>query len=206
MWYGYSLERTAQRDRRGWQDARDALEKCIAIDENFSECHYRLGSVYMYMDEERKALESYTKSIRMDPTKIERYPLLADLYLNLDFVDEAEMVLKAAKKFAKPGDRSLFWVHVLQSEVHNLRGAEAERITELETANLVANGEGPEAVQILFMLGATYAVANPPRREKAITNLQGFVQRACKVSKASLYPVECSQAQTLISRMGAASP
>jgi len=205
LWYGYSLDIKARKEGKGWDEARKALEKCIEIDPNYAECHHRLAEVCLRLDDERQALESYTKAIRIEPTKIDRYPALADLYLNLDFVEEADVVLKQAKQFAKPGDRSLFWVHVLSFQVQQMRGA-ANAIVELEAAKAVSAGEEPQATQILFMLGSSYAVLKPPRRAEAIANLKAFAQRACKGSKSALYPIECMQTQSLITKLGGAQP
>ena len=206
FWYGYSLEQLAKRDRKGWEDARKALEKCIEIDANHAECHYRLGNAFLYLDDERKALESYTKAIQIEPTKIDRYAGLADLYLRLDFVNEAEVVLKQAKQFAKPGERALFNVHILLGDIQRTRGAEAESISEFEAAKVVAAGEGPEATMILFILGSSYATSNPPRRAEAVANLKAFAQRACKGQKARLFETECVQSNMIITKMGGAQP
>lgn len=205
LWYGYSLDIKARKDGKGWDEARKALEKCIEIDPNYAECHHRLAEVFMRLDDERKALESYTKAIQIEPTKIDRYPALADLYLNLDFVEQADVVLKQAKQFAKPGDRSLFGVHLLSFKILHMR-KDSNAIAELEAAKAVSAGEEPQTTQVLFMLGSSYAVLNPPRRAEAIANLKAFTQRACKGSKSTSYSIECEQAQSLITKLGGAQP
>lgn len=166
----------------------------------------RFGWVHMHLDDERKALEYFTKAIRVRPTKIEHYTPLADLYLNLGFVDEAEVVLKEAVRFGKPGDKTLFWVQVLLSEVKREHGDEAGRVVALEAAKVVADTEGMESIQILFMLGSTYATIQPPRTAEAIANLKGFWVRICKRPAAANYAVECSQTRALLTKLGATVP
>ena len=103
---------------------------------------------------------------------------------------------------AKPGDRAIYGVHVLLSQVHQDRGSLPEMVTELEAAKAVVGTEGAEAIQILFNLGSTYAQLTPPRSQEAIQMLKGFSTRACKGPKAQAYKTECETAQTLVSKLG----
>jgi len=77
-----------------------------------------------------------------------------------------------------------------------------EMVVELEAAKGLANPEGPQAVEILYTLGSTYAVLNPPRKTEAIQMLKGFSSRACKGSKANTYKSQCETAQTLVTQLG----
>jgi tetratricopeptide (TPR) repeat protein len=162
--------------------------------------------VYLWTDDEQKALENYTKAIEHNPNEIRYYAALADLYIRLGYMKEAEAVLKEAKSFAKPGDKMLFGIHNLLAKVYQDRGSLPEMVTELEAAKGVAGSEGAEAVQILFSLGSTYAQLTPPRTQEAVQMLKAFSTRACKGSKASTYKTECEQSQTLISRLGGTGP
>ena len=203
---GYALEMQAKKKTISYEEAKEPYQKCIENDPNFADCYHQLANVFLWTDDEQNALANYTKAIEHLPTEIRYYPPLADLYLNLGYVNEAEQVLKEAKSFAsvnaKPGDKSLFWVHVLQSEVYNERKSVAERVTELEAAKAVAGSEGAESIQILFMLGSTYAVLEPPRTQEAVQMLKGFSTRACKGAKAAAYKTECEQAQSLVTKLG----
>lgn len=203
---GYALGRLAERKKAPWGDAQKALEQCIALDENLADCHWALHKVYLYQDEEKKALASLTAAIRHDPTKISRYATLADHYLRLGFSNEAEAVLREAKKFARPADKSLFGVHVLLAEIAQERGLTVDMITELEAAKAVASGEGLEAISILFSLGSAYAMAAPPRKAEAIANLTAFRARACTEEKRKIFPTECVMTETLIKKLGEAKP
>jgi tetratricopeptide (TPR) repeat protein len=199
---GYALEQQARKKVIGWNEAREPFENCIKNDPNFADCYEELGNVFLYTDDEQKAVENYTKAIEHDPTQIRYYPALADLYISLGFMKEAEQVLKEAKGFAKPGDKMLYGVHVLMSKVYQDRSSTAEMVSELEAAKQIAPSEGPESVTILFSLGSTYATLKPPRKEEAIQNLKGFNARACKGAKATSFKTECEQAQALVSGLG----
>src|SRR5438093_376405 len=93
------------------------------------------GAISKY--EESTALDKCRKAGENDPNQIRYYATLADLYIRLGLLSQAEAVLKEAKSFAKPGDKSLFGVHVLLSQVYQDKGSDAEMVTELEAAKAV---------------------------------------------------------------------
>ena len=199
---GFSIEKQAQRKTVPYEEAKEPYQKCIENDPNYADCYENLGTVHLYTDDEQKALENYTKAIEHDPTAIRFYAALADLYINLGYMKEAEQVLKEAKAFAKPGDRALYHIHVLLSKVFQDRSSMPEMVTELEAAKGIAGSEGSEAIEILFHLGSTYAILNPPRKAEAIQMLKGFSGRACKGNKAQSYKIQCETAQTLVTQLG----
>jgi tetratricopeptide (TPR) repeat protein len=199
---GYAIEQQAKKKTLQYEEAKEPYLKCIENDPNYADCYEQLGNVYLWTDDEQKALENYTKAIEHAPTEVRYYAALADLYIRLSMVKEAEAVLKEAKSFAKPDDKYLFGIHSLLASVHQEKGSLPEMVTELEAAKLVANPEGPESVQILWSLGSTYAKLDPPRKQEAIQMLKGFSARACKGAKAASYRTECESAQTLVASLG----
>jgi tetratricopeptide (TPR) repeat protein len=199
---GYALEMQAKKKTVSWDECKEPFQKCIEADPNFADCYSELGNAFLWTDDEQKALDNYTKAIEHNPQEIHYYATLADLYIRLGYIKEAEQVLKEAKSFAKPGNKALFRIHVLTSQIHQDRGETALMVTELEAAKAVANPEGPESVQILYMLGSTYAVLEPPRTQEAVSMLKGFNSRACKGAKAQTYRTECETTSTLVSRLG----
>jgi tetratricopeptide (TPR) repeat protein len=199
---GYALEMQAKKKISSYDEAKEPFGKCIDNDPNYAECYSELGTVELWTDDEQKALENFTKAIEHDPKQVGYYAQLADLYIRLGYMKEAEQVLQQAKSFAKAGDRDLFAIHVLLSQVLQDRGSMVEMVTELEAAKAVANPEGSEAVQILYNLGSTYAQLDPPRKQEAINLLKGFNNRACKGAKALMYKTECETTATLVVRLG----
>ena len=199
---GYALEMQAKKKTVPWEEAKEPFQKCIENDPNYAECYEHLGTVFLWTDDEQKALENYTKAIEHDPNTLTHYSYLAELYINLGYMKEAEQVLKEAKSFAKPGEKSLYGVHVLLSRIYQDRGSMPEMVTELEAAKNVAGNEGSEAVEILFNLGSTYAQLTPPRKTEAIQMLKGFSTRACKGAKAQSFKAQCETAQSLVTQLG----
>jgi tetratricopeptide (TPR) repeat protein len=200
---GYALEMQAKKKTGvSWEEAKEPLQKCIENDPNFADCYEELAGVFLQTDDEQKALDNYTKAIEHDPTEIRYYNALADLYIRLGYVKEAEQVLKEGKGFAKPGDKSLFGLHELMAQVYQDRGSLPEMATELEAAKAVAGTEGAEAVQVMWDLGSTYAKLTPPRTAEAIQMLKGFSARACKGAKAASYKSQCEGAQSLVTQLG----
>lgn len=203
---GYAIEQQARKKTLQWEEAKEPFTKCIQTDPNYAECYEELGTVFLWTDDEQKALENYNKAIEHEPNNIGYYTQLAALYLDLGFAKEAEQVLKEAKAFVKPDDKtqvkSVYGLHVLLARVYQERGSQPEQVTELEAAKAVVPAEGPESIQILYILGSSYALLTPPRSAEAISMLKGFSSRACKGAKASTYKVECETTSSLVSKLG----
>jgi tetratricopeptide (TPR) repeat protein len=199
---GYALEQQARKKTISYEEAKAPYTKCIELDPNFSDCYHQLGNVYLWTDDEQKSLEYYTKAIEHDPNELRYYGPLAELYINLGYMKEAEAVLTEAKSRAKANDRLLWGIHVLSSQILQDRGDLSGAVRELEAAKAIPTGEGPEAVIILFNLGSTYAQLEPPRKQEAIEMLKGFSARACKGQKAKQYEVECDTSRSLVTRLG----
>ena len=66
-------------------------------------------------------------------------------------------------------------------------------------AQEVAGDAHPE---IAFNLGSTYAVMEPPRKEKAVRLLSSFTKRACRGANASKFKEQCETSQSLIQMLG----
>jgi tetratricopeptide (TPR) repeat protein len=199
---GYALEMQAKAEQISYEDCKEPYLNCIKQDPNYADCYEQLGNAYLWTDDEQKALEYYTKAIEHNPDEIRYYSALADLYIRLDLMTEAEQVLKEAKARGKAGDRMLFGVHVLLSQIHQDRGDLSSMVTELEAAKGIVGDEGSEAIQILYSLGSTYAKVDPPRKAEAISMLKGFFARACKGRNAAKYKAECETTSTLVTGLG----
>jgi tetratricopeptide (TPR) repeat protein len=203
---GYALEQQARKKTVPWDESKEPFQKCIENDTNYADCYEELGNAFLWTDDEQKALENYNKAVEHDPTNISYFTMLAGLYLDLGYVAQAEQVLKEAKAFVKPDDKTqvkaAYNLHVLLARVYQDKDSMPEAVTELEAAKAVAPAEGPEAILILWNLGSTYASLKPPRSADAISMLKGFNARACKGAKANLYKSECEQSQALVSRLG----
>jgi tetratricopeptide (TPR) repeat protein len=198
----WALEQQARKKTISYDEAKEPYQKCIENDPNFADCYSQLANVYLWTDDEQKALENYTKAIEHNPAEIRYFSQLADLYIRLSYLNEAEQVLKEAKAMAKPGDKYLFGVHSLLAQVLQEKGDMAAMVTELEAAKAVAPADGPESVLILWSLGSTYAKLEPPRKQEAIQMLKGFSARACKGAKAASYKTECETSQALLVKLG----
>lgn len=204
---GNALEHLATMGQGRWEDARAPFERCIQIDPNFVDCHEELGTVLDYLDDEAGALASYTRAIVMGPTVVAHYAVLADLYLRLDRVRDAEVVLEQALAFAPPTrsqNRGLYGVHVLRAQVYQDRGAVDAMIGELEQAKALAELGSPEALQMFYNLGSTYIKLKPSRTPEAIVMLKAFFALACKGTEAARYATECETTVALVTLSGGA--
>lgn len=75
-------------------------------------------------------------------------------------------MLKEAKTFAKPGDKSLYDIHVLLSQVYQDRNSMPEMVAELEAAKSVAGSEGPRRSRSSSRWGARTPCSTRPGRPR----------------------------------------
>jgi len=201
-WYerGYAIEEQAAKKTISWEEAKEPFRKCIENDPNYADCYHELGYASLWTDNEQDALANYTKAIEHKPDELRYYTRLGDLYLSLGYADQAAQVLKEALSYGKEGDKFLFGVHVLLSQVYQGKSQMNEMVGELEAARKVSGDEHPE---ILYNLGSTYAVLNPPRKTEAIQLLKGFSTRACRGAGATgKYKDQCEASQSLVAKLG----
>lgn len=202
---GYALIKIAEAGNPdAWREAKEPLKECIAKDPNYAECYHWLGAAELNTDNEQAALENYTKAIERDPTIPYFYPALGEVYITLKFYDEAERVLKEGARIVPPTDETanaLYGIYTLLSNVHQAKGDDDARIAALEKANEIA---GPSHPEIAFNLGSTYAVMNPPKKEKALRLLKSFNTRACKSADAAKkYKDQCATSSDLVQKLSA---
>ncbi len=197
---GYALVQVASKSKQqsAWEEAKDPLVKCIETDTRFAHCYFELALVELFLDNEQAALENYTKAIQHAPDEATFYAPLADLYIRLDYFDQAKGVLEQGVKFAPDEGKSKFNMYVLLASVAQFQGDMPSMVKALETANDIGGKENPE---ILFNLGSTYAVMDPPKKSQAIQMLKRFQAQACKGGKAMKYQEQCEQAMALIAKL-----
>jgi tetratricopeptide (TPR) repeat protein len=202
---GYALMQKAQLGNPdAYEEAKAPLQKCVETDTNFAECYHELGTASLWTDNEQGALENWTKAIEHDPTVPYFYPPLAETLIAMKLYDQAEAVLKEGTRIIVPKDdhakNNLYGMYVLLSMVYQSRGDTSGMVSALEKANDVAGDKNPE---IGFNLGSTYAVMNPPQKEKAVRLLNSFTKRVCKGAQAAeKYKDQCATAADLVQKLG----
>jgi tetratricopeptide (TPR) repeat protein len=184
-----------------YDEAKGPLQKCIEKDPNLAECYHFLGQANEWTDNLQAALDNYTKAIEHDPTVAYFYPPLGELYVTLKFYDDAEKSLKEGTRLVAPSEKSknnLYGMYVLLFAVAQAKNDKPSMLVAMERAKDVAGDAHPE---ISFNLGSTYAVMDPPQKDKAIRLLKSFTQRACRSEKAMKFKEQCETAQSLIQQM-----
>jgi tetratricopeptide (TPR) repeat protein len=201
--HGYALKQQAVKGPVGWGDAKGPLEETIKLDPNIADAHFELGEVFLHLDDEASALQAYTKAISTKPDNLAFYGPLADLYIRLNYVEQAEQVLTQGLSFAKEGDKSLFALHSLLGDIYDRKRDLSKAVAEYESAKK-ACGQCNEAGQQIafFNLGAAYASLSPPRKSEAMAQLQSFQKMICKGAAAQRYQDQCTQAQQLATKLG----
>lgn len=209
--HGLALARQAVKGPTSWADAKGPLEEAIKLDPNVGDGdhagagHFELAEVLLHLDDEAGALREYTAAIASKPDELTFYGPLADLYIRLNYINEAEQSLKEALSFGKEGDKALFAIHSLLGEVYDMRHDQNAATSHYEKAKK-ACGQCSEAGQQIafFNLGAAYASMNPPRKSEAMAQLQSFQKMICKGAAAQRYADQCAQAQQLATKLGGA--
>jgi len=200
---GYALVREAEAGSPdAYEEAKQPLKKCIEKDPNYAECYHFLGEADLWTDDVQDALSNYTKAIEHNSHVAYFYPPLAQTYIALKFYKEAGQVLKEGTGIIQPGKKNnnnLYGMYVLRFQVAQANGDKAEMAASMEQAQKVAGDTHPE---ISFNLGSTYAVMDPPQKEKAVRLLTLFTKRACRGAHAKKFRAQCETSSALIQKLG----
>ncbi len=200
---GMANARQAAKGPKSWADAKEPLEQAIAKDPNLADAHFELAEVLLHLDDEQGALRSYTKAIETKPDELSFYIPLADLYIRLGYLDQAEQAVKEGLSFGKEGDKGLFGLHSLAGQAKEMKGDISGSVPEYEAAKKACGMCNTGGEQIAyFNLGAAYASIKPPRKSEAMQQLQTFNKIVCKGAAAARYSEQCLQSQQLAMRLG----
>jgi tetratricopeptide (TPR) repeat protein len=201
--HGHALMEQAQKGPVGWGDAKGPLEEAVKLDPNLADAWFDLAEVSLHLDDENSALQNYTKAISVKPDVLAFYAALAELYVRLNYNEQAEQVLTQGLGFAREGDKALFNLHSLLADVYDRKHDAAKTVTEYEAAKKACGPCNEPGQQIAFFnLGAAYASLSPPRKSEAVAQLQSFQKMVCKGSAAQRYSDQCTQAQQLATKLG----
>ncbi len=200
---GYALTKQAEADRPdAWEESKEPLKKCIEADANRAWCYQLLGEAQWWTDDISGALQSFTQAIEHDPTEPYFYVTLAELYQVLKLYDQAADVLDQGTKNIQPTEESrdhVYNMYLLVFNVAQSKGDKPRMLAAVERANEVAGEQHPEAK---FHLGSTYAVMDPPQKEKAKRLLEQFQKRACAGDGAKKFKAQCAQANSFLQQLG----
>lgn len=200
---GYALVREAEAGNAdAYAEAKQPLQKCIEKDPNYAECYHFLGEADLWTDDTQGALSNYTKAIEHNSHVAYFYPPLAETYISLKFYDQAGKVLKEGTSLIQPSkenNNNLYGMYVLRFQVAQANDDKPEMVASMEQAQKVAGNTHPE---IAFNLGSTYAVMDPPQKEKAVRLLSSFSKRACRSAKAKKFKEQCETSSALIQKLG----
>ena len=200
---GYALIKQAENGNPdAYNQAKEPLSKCIQKDPNYAECYHFLGEAHFWTKDEQGALSNYFKAIEHDAQVAYFYPPAAELLVSLKLYKDAGAVLKEGTRLVQPTEKNknnLYGMYVLSFQVAQAADDKNEMVASMEKAQSLAGDSHPE---IAFNLGSTYAVMDPPRKEKAVRLLKQFQKRACRSAKAAKYKEQCQTSQALIQKLG----
>jgi tetratricopeptide (TPR) repeat protein len=204
--HGHAVMKQAEKGPTTWAEAKEPLQQAISKDPNLADAYEDLAEVLLHTDDEQGALQNYSKAIEVKPDEPAFYVPLADLYLRLNYPEQAEQVVKEGLSFSKEEiNKALFNLHSLMGSIKEGKGDIAGSVSEYEAAKK-ACGQCNEAGQQIafFNLGAAYASLTPPRKNEAMQQLQSFQKIICKGAAAARYADQCAQAQQFATKLGGA--
>jgi tetratricopeptide (TPR) repeat protein len=185
-----------------YEQAKEPLKKCIEKDPNIAECYHLLAEAALWTDDEQSAIDNYQKAIEHDPTKSFFYPPLAELYLTYRNLNEAEQVLKEGTRLVPPNEKNnpkIYSMYVLLSQVAQDKKDKAGQLAAMERAEQYAGDSHPE---FAYNLGSTYAVLDPPQKEKAVRLLDQFTKKVCRGAQAQKFKEQCETSASLVQKLG----
>jgi len=200
---GYALIKEAESGSPdSYEAAKEPLKKCIEKDPNIAECYFFLAEAHLWTNDEQEALASYSKAIEHNPAEAYFYPPLAELYITHRLHTEAKEVLLEGTKLVPLTEKSkanLYSMFTLLATVAQLDRDTTAQVEALEKAQQIDGDNHPE---IAFNLGSSYAVKNPPQKEKAARLLNSFTKRACRGANAEKFKEQCESANAIIQKLG----
>jgi len=198
--HGYALEQEAAKGPTGWAEAKGPLTTAIQLDPNYAEANFELAQVLLHSDDEAGALQNYTEAIQKKPDELVFYGPLADLYIRLNFFDQADQVLKEAFGFAKSDEKGLFTIRTLAGEVKEFRGDNGGAVSEYEAARKACGTCSEKGQQIAyFNLGFAYFKAG--KKTEAVQQLTKFKTTVCDGPAKNRYLDECAQGQEILKEL-----
>lgn len=196
------LELARAGQRSAYAEARRALLNCTEKDPKLADCHALLGEAQLWLDEEPKAAQSFTRAVQLAPERADYYVALAELYSMFKRHPEAERVLSEGARLAPDNEangRSLYLIQLGLFEAATRRGDRNAQLAALDEApRFLPEGDAPS----LFVLGSSYLRLEPPEPERAARLLTVFVKRVCKGSAAARYREQCEISQMMLQRLG----
>lgn len=166
---GHALFEAARKDaaHAGYDKVIEPMNKALKADKNYAEAYWYIGQANYETDDEQAALEAYTSAIKTNPTHLEFYVMLANLYLDLGYADEGLKVATEGQKFKDKtkakGDNeeaevalNLYNLILDEARAYELMGKGDDKIKALEKARGVKNPKNT-ARESEYQLALAYA-------------------------------------------------
>jgi tetratricopeptide (TPR) repeat protein len=168
--YHYQLGETYQWLEQ-WTQAEAELKRAIELDDTLYKAHYRLGRVLEQLDRPEEALQKYTDSITRSGKFMDAYRELGALYIEYNYLAQAEQVFREAIKALEGRGDELgevhYWLGRVLQEKKDYPAAIEEFRLSLE--------QKPDMFDAMFGLGWCYSFTN---KENSKIWLEKFLSAA----------------------------
>lgn len=134
---GLNLVREAEAgEANRFADARAPLQECIVVAPDFADCHFLLGEVALWTDDEPLAEQRYRRAIELAPRRADYHLRLAELYRAYRQDHAAATVLSDALRFVPV--QGQFPLLISLADLSAKRGDPARALGYLERAEPLA--------------------------------------------------------------------
>jgi tetratricopeptide (TPR) repeat protein len=200
---GYAwIQRADMGERSAYERAIGPLKQCIKNEPGIAECHHLLGRAYEWTGDHRSALDAYMLAVQHEPKRSRFYADLGALYFTLHFQEEAKAVLEEGVRVAiqSAGNTSGHLdIHLMLATIARDQDDRAAFRRALGAAETFVDDRRPLTA---FEVGAAYAMAERPNKERAIPLLNRFVMLVCRGARAAQFQEQCEQSSTFLQRFG----
>ena len=191
-------------------EAQQPLEECVAQDPNFADCHFLLGEVGIWMDDELLAEQRYRRAIELDPSHAESYRRLAELYVAYRHDREAAVVLSEGLRFLPDRPQLVptrFSMLMTLAQLEAKIGDRARALSHVAQAEpLVETGPAAWSFELAVGYVAAGAAADEGLQAKVVALMQRFYKMVCRGAAATQYGDECITAQIWMQRFASTTP
>jgi tetratricopeptide (TPR) repeat protein len=178
-----------------YEMAKQAAEKCIAVDASYAACHFIRAESALWMGDDQTALHAYTATLRADPRAAYAYAPLAEAYLTVGLFSPAEQVIELGTIHIAPGsgaDERLVELYVLEARAAQMRGLRGARRNALRRAHELGGNTRP---RLSFELAKAYLELDEPPREEVVRLLGDFLKHACPMPQERRLREDCREAE-----------
>lgn len=143
--YNNGIELTG---KEKYKEAAEKFQKALEKDPNFIDAYYNLGILYEFRGDDEKAVNIFSKALRLNPEDYEIMYKLAVINYNLENFEQAEEYMKKIPPENMNYKRLVEFMSDPSENVHNVNRNDLEVAVKEETEDDILNKmDGPKSCE-----------------------------------------------------------